>query len=155
MACFSIYSLTLYLFVWKCHFGCSHSLGVFISRWLCIRRSFVSSLNNLKRFIGVFKKSGYLTYLFPWPAGALHSWKHKTAHFLLRRKFHLLVYFMRTFRGRWTESRGRKKAKQRDVTTHCEMGFKTMWLWIHGLWTNGLKAPWRCLVCFSVAFVQF
>lgn len=46
------------------------------------------------------------------------------------------------FRGRWMQRRG----WQRDVTTQCEMGFKPMLLWLHGLRANGLKAPWQLSV---------
>lgn len=50
------------------------------------------------------------------------------------------------FRGQWMQRRGR----QRDVTTQCEMGFKPMLLWLHGLW-----APWQSLVCFRAAAHSF
>lgn len=95
-----------------------------------------------------------LLYLFIFLTCEQLSWKHKTcSHFCCTVfwKFKLLMCFMRTFRGRWTQ----RRYSQKDVTTQCEMGFKPMWLFLHGLWGNGLKAPWQSSVCFRAAAYSF
>lgn len=99
------------------------------------------------------------TYSSPWPEAAVRSWKHTEnfSCFFTKQSIEKSTSSLYFIRGvwRWRTPEGRReKAKQRDVTAQCEMGFKLMW---SGLWTNGLKAPWQGLVCFRVvdtAFVQ-
>lgn len=109
----------------------------------------------------VFKKGsvlGLCSWLFSWPAGTLRSWKHKIAHpfrYTAFWEFNLLMFFIRTFRGRWTQRKVRKRTNkgmwQRSVKWDLnpyDCGYMDCEL-------NGLKAPWQSSVCFTVAAYGF
>lgn len=174
MACLSaaLHLFThLYLFVCKSHCGCSYFLCLSGSSLLlgdCASDGPVCALLTTSKGICVLKKASVWsvpTVPFYFPALCLRysAGKGKTCSrlvLLVTECYSLLSvwkiqlacgFSWGFFRGHWMQRRGR----QRDVTTRCEIGFKPMLLWLHGLWANGLKAPWQSLVCFRAAAHSF